>query len=232
MLKGSQKEELRKIGNEKSVMSRLSSHKRHVGKHILSITIAVILSGCGAALMIKAQLGINAYDALTVSFSELYDLHIGTVSMIMNFMFFLFQLLLLRNKTEWERFLQIPLLLVLGTAINFMTYDILAGIIISSYVEKLTLFFTGLLLCGISCAVLMKYNIGFPLESFCLVISQKYDLQFSRLRQILDILCIMLVPIFFILYSTTMEIREGTLISMILFGPVIETVLRHIAASY
>ena len=78
----------------------------------------------------------------------------------------------------------------------------------------------------------MKYNIGFPLESFCLVISQKYDLQFSRLRQILDILCIMLVLIFFILYSTTMEIREGTLISMILFGPVIETVLRHIAASY
>lgn len=216
-------------GNRRSVCGRTSHRNiKEAGKHLFLILCAVMLSGIGASVMIKAQLGVNAYDALTVSLSQVCGLQIGTISMIMNLMFFLFQILILRKDTEPERFLQIPLLLVLGTAINFMTYEVLAEVTIVSYPGRLIMFFGGLLLCAGSCAVLMRYKIGFPPESFCQLAAQKSTWRFSRLRQLLDILCILLILLLSIGYSSSINIREGTLFSMLLLGPMIEIGMKRL----
>ena len=206
---------------------------KHSGKlfiHMFYLSVAVFLNGIGAAMMMKAELGVNAYDALSISFSQVCNLPIGTVTMLMNLLFFLLQIILLKKDTELERFLQIPLLILLGAAINFMTYEVLAGISITSYIVKISFFLAGLLLCAASCAGLMKYKIGFPLESFCLVAAQKFKWRFSRLRQLSDILCILLILLLYLVFSATISIREGTLISMLLLGPLIEISLRKLTS--
>lgn len=211
-----------------SVSDRHSFYGKKNVKRLLQLISAMVLSGIGASMMIKAQLGVNAYDALTISISQTFLLPIGTVSMCMNLLFFILQILILRKDTEVERLLQIPLLLILGIAINFMTYEVLAGITVTSYFGNTCLFFTGLILSAASCSVLMKYNIGFPLESFCLVAAQKFAWRFSRIRQFLDIICIVLILIFYVLFSAPVNIREGTLLSMLLLGPLIEITLKKL----
>ena len=216
----------------KQFISSIKNEKRNgietfaeLGKRTICITLAVCVSGCGASLMIKAQLGMNAYDALTVSFSELYRLPIGTVSIILNSVFFLMQVGLLGRKIEISRFLQLPIIVVLGSTINFMTYNVLQNLMSVHYVFRLFWFLCGLLLCAVACSILMKYHVAFPPESFCQVLSQISRLRFSWLRQGLDVICLLLILVLAYVFSTSINIREGTILSMLLFGPCIDMII-------
>lgn len=57
------------------------------------IVLAIILTGLGSSLMMKADLGINAYDGMAKSVSTLLSIKVGTIAMSINLLFFSYKLL-------------------------------------------------------------------------------------------------------------------------------------------
>jgi uncharacterized membrane protein YczE len=110
-----------------------------------------------------------------------------------------------------------------------MYYTIYANIIIDNYFVNLILFVLSIFIIVIGVANIMAMNfISFPLEGACLVISDRFKLNFGKVRQGADILSIIIALVVAISFKDTITVREGTVIGMLLFGPLLDRIMRFV----
>lgn len=192
-------------------------------KQIIVLAICVIITGLGASLTMKASLGIGAYDAAAMSISKTLIIKVGTVAMCINILCVLLQIVVLKKKFKPIQFLQIGIAILLGTVINFFLYNIWSELAVSAYAAKFILFLLGIVICAFAVAVIMAINVvSMPLEGFCMALSEKININFGKVRQYADIASIGVVLIFTLIFSTQLTLREGTIIGMIIFGPLLD----------
>lgn len=191
-------------------------------KQIITLAAFVAVIGFGASLTMKAALGIGAYDALSMSLSKAFFIKVGTIGMCTNITCIIMQLIILKKKFKLMQFLQVGVSVLVGIAINFSFYNVLGGIAVSNYILKLILLVTGYVICAIAVAVVMTINlVSMPLEGFCLVLADKFKLNFGRVRQAADIIFIAIVIIITLIFKTEITLREGTIIGMLIYGPML-----------
>lgn len=191
-------------------------------KQILFMALGVTITGIGASLSVKAAVGIGAWDALSLSVSTVIGMKIGTFSMIMNISCVVIQLVMLGKKFKPLMFLQVFVAILLGYVVNFMIYEVLAGVVIEPYYLNMLLYLTGILIIIFGVANIMSINfISFPLEGACTVISERYHINFGKVRQWADILSVLIALAVSFVFSTDLTVREGTIIGMFLFGPLL-----------
>lgn len=193
-------------------------------KQIIFLAIGVIITGIGASLSVKAAVGIGAWDALSLSVSRVIGMKIGTFSMIMNISCVVVQLIMLGKKFRPLMFLQVFVAVLLGYVVNFMLYDVLGSIVITNYILNMILYLFGLLVIIFGVANVMSINfISFPLEGACTVISERYHLNFGKVRQWADILSVVIAIAVALIFKNELTVREGTIIGMFIFGPLLHT---------
>lgn len=201
-------------------------------KNILSflfISINIIITGIGASLSIKAAVGVGAWDALAQSVSTVIGMRIGTFAMLLNIGCVILQVLMLRTKFKKINFLQVFVAILLGYVVNFMFYTVLADLEINVYLINLSLFVVSIFIIIIGVANIMAMNfISFPLEGACLVISHKFNLNFGKVRQAVDIVSIIIALAVALIFQDTITVREGTVIGMLLFGPMLDRIMRFV----
>jgi uncharacterized membrane protein YczE len=191
-------------------------------KQIIFMAIGVIITGIGASLTVKAAVGIGAWDALSLSVSSVIGMKIGTFSMIMNISCVVVQLIMLGKKFKPLMFLQVFVAVLLGYVVNFMLYDVLSGIVITQYYLNMILYLFGLLVIIFGVANVMTINfISFPLEGACIVIADRYHLNFGKVRQWADILSVLIAIAVALIFRNDLTVREGTIIGMFIFGPLL-----------
>lgn len=196
-------------------------YKKNRTQVILSIFF-FILFGLGISLQLKAAIGQSILNALAVTISQGVQMKVGFVLNIINSLFFISYLLLRHKKLETKDGIQIAATVLNGYIINFFLYSILLAWTPGTYPHRLLLYFSGLILASISLgAVLAIGLVKFPLESLCLTISEKYSKNFSRVRMTFDGLFLAAALIFSFVCKLPLEIREGTLISILLLSPLL-----------
>lgn len=196
---------------------------------LLFISINIVITGIGASLGIKAAVGVGAWDALSQSLSTVIGMKIGTFSMLLNISCVVLQLLMLGKRFKPIALLQVFVAILLGYVVNFMYYTIYANIIIDNYFVNLILFVLSIFIIVIGVANIMAMNfISFPLEGACLVISDRFKLNFGKVRQGADILSIIIALVVAISFRDTITVREGTVIGMLLFGPLLDRIMRFV----
>jgi len=196
---------------------------------LLFITINIVITGIGASLGIKAAVGVGAWDALSQSISTVIGMKIGTFSMLLNISCVFLQLIMLGKRFKPIALLQVFVAILLGYVVNFMYYTIYANIIIDSYIVNLILFILSVFIIVIGVANIMAMNfISFPLEGACLVISDRFKLNFGKVRQGADILSIIIALVVAITFNDKGTVREGTIIGMLLFGPMLDRIMRFV----
>lgn len=192
-------------------------------KQIIVLAICVIITGLGASLTMKASLGIGAYDAAAMSISKTLIIKVGTVAMCINIFCVLLQIIVLKKEFKPIQFLQIGIAVLLGTVVNFFLYNIWSQITVSAYAVKFMLFLSGIIICAFAVSIIMAINVvSMPLEGFCMALSDKINVNFGKVRQYADIVSIGVVLIFTFLFSTQLTLREGTIVGMIIFGPLLD----------
>jgi len=72
----------------------------------------------------------------------------------------------------------------------------------------------------------------FALEGFCSAIHVKTGIPFAKFRQWVDFFCVGLVVILTLVFPIEWSLREGTIISMILFGPLLGIFMPRIEKLY
>lgn len=196
---------------------------------LLFISINIVITGIGASLGIKAAVGVGAWDALSQSLSTVIGMKIGTFSMLLNISCVVLQLLMLGKRFKPIALLQVFVAILLGYVVNFMYYTIYANIIIDNYFVNLILFVLSIFIILIGVANIMAMNfISFPLEGACLVISDRFNINFGKVRQGADILSIIIALVVAISFKDTITVREGTVIGMFLFGPLLDRIMRFV----
>lgn len=187
-----------------------------------ALIILIILTGIGSAFSLKAAVGVGSWDALTLTISFFVRVKVGTVGMILNILCVLGQILLLKKEFKWINLLQIPVSILLGTVVNFFLYDILSNFTIDSYLINVLLLIGSYVYLSIIVGTIMTLDlITFSLEGFCMAIANKTNQSFGKVRQIADILCIVIVFLLALAFSLPLSVREGTVISMLIFGPLL-----------
>lgn len=188
-------------------------------KKTLYSAITFLLLGLGISLQIKAGIGQSMFNAFSMFLADLYHIEIGTMINFLNLLFFAIYLYMKPSHLNLKDFMQIIATMVNGYIINLFTYSIFNHIIIQSYCLRVLTFTLGLFLASISLgAILAMEIIRFPLESLCIVLSQKLKCSLTKVRMRFDIFFLVSTLMFTIITNRTLNIREGTVISFLLLS--------------
>jgi Predicted membrane protein len=192
-------------------------------KKILALIVFIIIAGSGISLVLKANIGVGAWDALATVGANLFNIKIGTVGIILNISCVFFQIVLLRKDFKLMQLLQIIISFALGSIINFVLYDLLGGFNVeANYLLQMTLFIVGIVVCSFAVAAIMVLDIiTLPLEGACSAVSSITKKSFPVLRQLVDVISIVIVLIATFTLNLDPIIREGTILAMLVFGPLL-----------
>lgn len=184
------------------------------------VALGILFTAIGSAMMLKAEIGVGAWDALAQSLNYMTGIKVGTLSYLMNFVCVGAQILIMRSDFKWFNLLQIPVSYLLGTIVNIILYDLLGTVSLDIYLFRLLFLIGGTVIMSFAIGTMIAADlISLPVESLCTSIALKTGKDFGMIRQVFDILTIGVTVLITLLTREAWSIREGTIISTIILGP-------------
>ena len=191
-------------------------------KRVILLILFAVIVATGAAISLKAAIGVGAWDAVSQTISFMTGIKVGTCVIILNILCLLGQVLMLKKKFRLIQWLQVPLNLLIGFIVNLILYNMLGDLVIDSYIVRIGLLILSYCLCAFGVAAVMVLDlVTFSLEGVCAAISEKIGFEFSKLRQAVDVICVALVFLLAWIFKVELAVREGTIIGMLIFGPLL-----------
>lgn len=190
-------------------------------KKYFVIVFGFMIVGFGSALALKANAGMGAWDAVSKSTSDIFQIEVGTMSIFFNSLCVLGQILILKKEFNRIQLLQIPFSIILGMIINYVAYDFLLFELHSLGIGVLV-YIVACIISAIGVSMVMLVNkVTFALEGLCMAISLTIRIKFHFIRQIADFLSVLLVLLLTYIFSIPLSLGVGTLTGMLMFGPCI-----------
>lgn len=192
-------------------------------KKYIALVVAVFLAAMGVGLAIKSSVGLAAFDAFNQSITNTTGVRVGTVVMFVQMFFVLIQLLVLRKEATWHLLMQIPLVIILGQFINLFVDGIFGNLFLENYILRLLLFILAQVIISFAVSTLLVIDlIAMPVENLSAILAQKLPFKLGQIRQVIDILLILSALVISLVSSTEWTIREGTVLSALIFGPLMD----------
>lgn len=198
--------------------------KEKIGKltsNLLLTFLCIVIASIGMSLTLKADIGVGSVNALSTTLGEILNIKVGTILIFINASFVLIQLVLQRNDFHWRQWLQLGVSYVLGETVNIFYYNVFSKIEVHNYIMSIFIFIIGLVISSFAIGLILQLNlVAFPIESMCNVVAKIKNWQFKHIRQSIDVIFIISTIILMLLFSTSLSIREGTILNLIILGPV------------
>lgn len=192
----------------------------------LFLLFAVILS-IGDSLCFKAGVGVVPYEAIALTLNYLTGIEVGTLSFFVNAAMILLQLIL-KQKLDVGLVLQIPLIMVISTTINWMIYYFLSWVP-SIYMVRVVVMIIGLLISALGVGLLVALNlVVMPCEGVAAVYSESKKKDFKKIRHRMDILFLFFCVVMSLILKLPLAVREGTVIAAIIYAPVMGVVIKKV----
>lgn len=191
----------------------------HLAKRIIFLCLGLTIMAFGVAFSIKAALGTSPISSVPYVTSTISGLSVGTTTIIMNFMFVLTQIAILRKKYDWFQLLQFPAAIVFGTMIDVAEY-VLKPISFSNYFEQWLLCVVGIFFVALGVSVEVMANLVTTAgEGFVLAICQVAPVKFSNMKVTFDVTLVCIsIALSFIFLGHLDGVREGTIAAAVFVG--------------
>lgn len=206
---------------KEATIERKSKEWDHLVSRFIFLCLGLTIMAFGVAFSIKADLGISPISTVPYVTSVFSGLSVGTTTIIMNFMFVLIQIAILRRQYDWFQLLQFPAAILFGTMIDVAEY-LLRNISLANYMQEWLFCIIGIVLIalGISMEV-MADLITTAGEGIVLAICQVTPFKFGNVKMTFDITLVCISVILSILFIGKLTgVREGTLAAMIFVGQI------------
>lgn len=198
-------------------------------KKIIISLLFYVLGGIGVSLSILPAIGMGPFDSMVVSLSEITDIKVGTVNFAINILFLITFFLISKGKYKSKYILMFISIITFGWIINIFTYKIFKDLVFNTYILRVTFYVIGQLITAISVGVVIFLNvIPFSIESNCIEISEITKKPFAPIRYGFDILCLIISVLISVIGKTPLNVREGTIISLVIFSGVLSFVLNYL----
>lgn len=188
-------------------------------KNIVIFLCGVTISGLGVALSTQAGLGATPISSVPWVLTNLSNLSYGTLTLIVNILLVLAQIVILRRRFPLFQLMQIPITALFGLSIDFGMW--LTKPLITALWPLQVL----MLVCGafvLAIGILFQLRSDFlciPGDALVKVINREFGLPLSRIKITLDGSLVSAAILISFLFLGRLEgVREGTIMSVFLVG--------------
>ncbi len=195
--------------------------KSELIKRYLFFFVGIISQALGVAFITRSMLGTGPTTCIPYVISLKYPLSFGSFNFMFNMLLLVLQIVLLRRNFKKIQFLQIPVSFLFSACID-IAMALTTFVNADYYVLALVYTLLGCVLraFGVSCQVLADV-VMLSTEAFVKAVSDAIKKEFSVCKLSLDALMVAIAAFLsFVFFGRIEAIREGTLITVILVGPI------------
>ena len=187
----------------------------------LLFTFGLLICSFGDSMNFKAAIGVTPYEAVQQTANYATGIKVGTLAIVTNIIFLVLQFVIKKRITR-QMILQFPIVIIQGWLFNVIIYTLFANLTLT-YPFRVLFLLGGILLAAIGVGMMVYSDVTmFPLEGFCKALSDKTGWQFSRCRQGADVIFVISCVLVSFAFSYPYAIREGTVLSALLFAPLMK----------
>ena len=199
----------------------MKNKANHLIKRVALLCLGLIIMAFGVAFSIQAGLGTSPISSVPYSTSEISGLSVGTTTIIMNFMFVLIQIAILRKRYDWFQLLQFPAAILFGVAIDLAEF-LIQSITYSNYLQQWVLCAAGIFLIAFGVSMEVAANlITTAGEGIVLAICKVLPVKFGNMKMIFDVSLVCISIVLSLLFLGRLSgVREGTIAAAILVGQI------------
>lgn len=191
--------------------------------------LSLFIISLGASLSIKANLGTSPLICLPYVSSLITKLTVGEVMFVFTLIFILIQVALLRGDFEKRQYLQ----LVIGTIFSFfvdfslMLVDFINPV---GYVSQMALLLFSCLVVAFGVLLEIQTEIVYlPADGVIVAISKVLKKEFSTVKPFVDSSMVIIAAVLSVVFLGYLAgVREGTIISAIIIGPIVRLLKTHL----
>lgn len=193
--------------------------RRHLAARCALLLAGLAVMALGVALSIKAELGTSPISSLPFVTAEIFDLSVGTTTIILNSLFVLAQILLLRRSFDWYQLLQIPVAVAFGLLIDLFGL-VLAPVEAGNYLLQWLLCAGGIVFVALGVSIEVTAQlVPTAGEGLVLAVCQVTPFKFGNMKVALDVTLVLLSVVLGLLVLGRLEgVREGTVAAALLVG--------------
>lgn len=196
-------------------------------KKYVVFVFAILILYFGVALCYKADIGVGPNDAMFLTVSKLLNMKVGTISIIGCFIYLILQIIILRKDFKYKEFIQIFLILFSGFLLNIFLYNLLDKFNPSNYIFRVFLYTISVFIKTIGVLLILSSGVCKTCaEGLADAIASKVKLKMGIVRQLMDVVFIIIVLLLALIFKSKITIGLGTIIDMVLFGPLLELMKR------
>lgn len=193
--------------------------RKHFAARCALLLAGLAVMALGVALSIKAELGTSPISSVPYVSGLISGLSVGTTTIIVNSLFVLAQILMLRSQYDWYQLLQIPVAIVFGLMIDMFSL-LMGDIVLSSYIQQWLFCAAGIIFValGVSMEVTAEL-ITTAGEGLVLAICQVTSFKFGNVKVAGDVTLVILAAAASLLVLGELAgVREGTAAAAVLVG--------------
>lgn len=209
---------IRKTTNTKMKIQNINYTKR-----LFAFIAGLLIMSIGVALSVKANIGVSPISCVPYIYSLRFPLSIGEFTILINALFMIIQMLILRKDYKMFQLVQLP-------AIIFFGYCIDTAMLLVVDLNPTT-YIIQFILCLVSCVVLafgillvVKSRLTYlPVEGLVVVIAQTFQKEFGKVKISMDSMMVITGVISSIIFlHEIVGIREGSIIAALSIGALIK----------
>lgn len=189
--------------------------------------VGVCLIAIGIALSIRSGLGATPISTLPTVLAEVTPISIGTYLIILNMVFVVLQVLLLRRRFPPFQLIQIPITVVFGMMCDVALWAT-TWIIPEHYLEHLLWALLSVVVIAVGVYIEVLAKIAYlPGDGIVFTLHQVTRVRFGTVKQLFDLtLVILAVALGLILLGELFAVREGTVLSALGVGAAVKVIER------
>lgn len=184
----------------------------------------------GISCAVKSMLGTAPISSTPYILSLRYAVSLGTFTFIINMIFLLGQLLILRRQFQYIQLLQIPITAIFGCFIDFAMF-LLTMVTPELYISKFIAMLAGAGFIGLGVALEIIGNVVvLPGEGIVKAIACHWHFDFGNTKTCFDTSIVLLAAFLsWTYFGEVYGIREGTLISAVITGFIARFFINHLS---
>ena len=191
----------------------------HPASRTVFLCLGLITMAFGVAFSIKGALGTSPISSVPYVTAEISGLSVGTTTIIMNFIFVLIQIAILRKQYDWFQLLQFPAAILFGVMID-AAGAALQGIAASHYWQQWLLCAVGIFLVALGVSLEVTANLVTTAgEGIVLAVCKVAPVRFSNMKIVFDVTLVCISIVLSLVFLGHLDgVREGTVAAAIFVG--------------
>ena len=191
--------------------------------------LSLFIISLGASLSIKANLGTSPLICLPYVCSLITKFSVGEVMFVFTIIFILIQIALLRGDFEKRQYMQ----LIVGTIFSFFVdFSLMIVNFINpvGYVSQMALLLFSCVVVAFGVLLEIQTEIVYlPADGVIVAISKVIKKEFSNVKPFVDSSMVIMAAILSLVFLGYLAgVREGTIISAIIIGPIVKVLKKYL----